>query len=157
MNYIGRALDNLSAEYYRNPNLAQLVLLFLVVSVWFSTYKYKQNVKIAVDDRPAKEGEYSHSSSYVNVSAMKHDMFKQMTIDLLPILVVFGIPSFIYWMTSRNDPGFVPIVRFDEVISFASYKDFMNSLLGRSVLSVMGYYIFYQYIQPVFVNKIPFF
>lgn len=156
MEIVSRALNNLSSEYYKNPRVAQLVLVFLVVYIVFNVYQYKKNDKVAVDEA-AKVGEFSHGSSYVNISAMKHDMFKQMTIDLLPTLLIFGLPSVLYYFANRDSMDFIPIIRFDEIITFETYKDFMNSMLGRSILTVMGYFIFYQYVQPQFVNRIPFF
>jgi hypothetical protein len=153
--YINRIIENLTTEYYRNPRLAQLVILFVILYIWFNTWKYSKNVKIAVKNRPAKPGEYSHQSDYTEIYPMKHDMFKQMTVDLLPIIIVFGGPSLIYYLMHHDDPDFLPIIKFEDLISFASYKEFLTSVFGRSILSVMGIFIYYQFVEPVVVNRIP--
>ncbi len=157
MDFISRGFTNLSTEYFKNPRLAQLVFLFLIVYIVVNTYAYNKNAAANVENGDAPVGGYSHASAYVNITAMKHDMFKQMTIDILPPLIIFGLPSLIYWSSHSMDKDFVPILRFDEIISFSSYKEFMNSIIGRSLLTVMGYFLFYQIIQPYLVNRIPFF
>ena len=157
INLVTRALDNLTNEYYQNPRLAQLVLVFISIYILISVYFYKKNDKVNIADRDAEPGEFSHGSAYTNISAFKHDFFKQLTIDILPPLVIFGIPSFIYWSMNRYNDDFIPILRFDEIISFATYKDFMNSIIGKSLLSGLGYFAFYHILQPNIINKTPFF
>lgn len=88
---------------------------------------------------------------------MKHDMFKQMTIDLLPALVFFGLPSLVYYFMFRSRSTFVPIMSLSEFISFNSYKDLYNSVIGRSLTTVLGYFMFYQVLQPFLVNYLPYF
>lgn len=141
-----------------NSKLVYLVLIFVVIYILFNVYFYNINTKQAVEnDIPAKSGEYSNSSNYSHISAMKHDMFKQITIDILPIILIFGVPSIIYYIMHHDDISYVPIVKFEEIITFTNYRDFMNSILGRSILTVLGYFFFYQFVQPVLVNRLPYF
>lgn len=157
VNLTSRFFTNLYNNYMTNPKLAHLVLVFIIFYILLNSYFYSVNIKNAVEDKPAKPGEYSHSSNYSQISAMKHDMFKQITIDVLPTLLVFGIPSLIYYMIHHNDESFIPIIKLEEIITFENYRDFMNSIIGRSVLSVLGYFFFYQFIQPTVINNLPFF
>jgi hypothetical protein len=64
---------------------------------------------------------------------MKHDIFKQLTIDIVPSLLL-------------------GIISYKELISI---NDFENSALGKSLLTGLGYTIFYQYVQPYIVNRLP--
>lgn len=109
---------------------------------------YQNNKKRTTND-VAQAGSYSHGSSYSNISAMKHDMFKQTTIDLLPRLLILGIPALL-----ASDSG---VLSLDEVITFQDLKGFKNSIIGGSILTVLGYFMFYQIVQPDYVNKLPFF
>lgn len=156
MDLVARGLENLTSEFNKNPRFAFLVLAFIIISISVCVYQYKKNAEITVDGT-AQPGQFSHSSSYVNISAMKHDMWKQTTIDLIPSLVIFAIPSLLYYLVSRNDKDFVPIIKFDEIITFESWRSFNASMIGRTVLSSLGYFIFYSLIQPKIVNYIPFY
>lgn len=147
----------LLSEYTRNPHLALLVAGFVAVYIAWSTRAYKRNAAQHVADRPALPGEYSHASNYTNISAMKHDMFKQMTIDLLPTLIIFGLPSLLYWLSAGTKASFVPIIKLSEVFSLDSYQALMQSMLGRTMLTVLGYFIYYQVVQPSVVNSMAFF
>ncbi len=149
-----RFVDNVTTEYNKNTTLTKLVVVFIVLYIVGNVTFYKRNVTRAVKDRDANVGEYSPSSKYVNISPMKHDMFKQFTTDVIPIILVFGLPSLFYYITSSNKNT---IIRFDDIIAFDTYTHFMNSILGRTILSIMGYFIFYQLIEPTFVNRIPYF
>jgi hypothetical protein len=140
------------SEYNKNKFLAISILSLIIVYITINTLVYKRNDNKNIRDRPANPGEYSHDSDYINISAMKHDMFKQMTIDLLPIIIIFGIPSLIIYIYSGQS-----IIKFTDIISFESYAIFMNTILGRSILTVMGYFAFYQIIQPYLINNTGYF
>lgn len=124
-----------------------IVFVAFIIYISVGMYIYQKNDKKNVVDRKAKSGEYSHESNYINISQMKHDIFKQMTIDLLPILIIFGIPS----LMNLN------IIKLTDLISFESYNAFMNSIIGRTLLSVMGYLAYYQIIQPYIINTTKYF
>ena len=64
---------------------------------------------------------------------MKHDIFKQLTIDVMPLLLL-------------------GLVSFQDIISIEKFEE---SPLGRSLLTGVGYTIFYQYVQPYIVNRLP--
>lgn len=132
-----------------NSKLLLYIIAFVIIYISIGMYIYKKNDKKNINDRKAKSGEYSHNSDYINISPMKHDIFKQMTIDILPILIIFGIPSL---MNNDND-----IIKFTDLISFDSYNAFMNSIIGRTLISVFGYLAFYQIIQPYILNKTTYF
>jgi len=143
--------DPLSA-FRNNPPLFVLFTGAVIVVLVYSVQKYKQNTQRATKDE-AKPGQYSGSSSYQNISSMKHDIFKQLTIDLLPRLLIYGIPTAILAAAGTSSG----ILGLQEVITFRSYVEFRNSILGGSILTALGYLLFYQMVQPDFVNKTPYF
>ena len=81
----------------------------------------------------AYSGQYSNSNVYHNVSPMKHDMFKQVTIDISALLILGLISPLELW--NNEDP--------------------YNSILGKSFMTILGYAVFYQLVQPYFVNYLP--
>jgi len=66
---------------------------------------------------------------------MKHDIFKQLTVDLSAV-VLLGL-------VSGNE-------------IFNLEKPF-ETVLGKSLLSGFGFFMFYQFIQPYVVNYMPLF
>lgn len=144
--------NNISTLYNSNKELSIIIIGFIVIYITIGVYIYKKNDKKNIVDSKAKSGEYSHDSEYVNISAMKHDIFKQMTIDVLPIIFIFGIPSlFMYINTGKS------VIKFTDLLSFHSYNAFMNSIIGRTLLSAMGYLAYYQVIQPYIINTTKYF
>jgi hypothetical protein len=107
------------------------VLIFIIFNVW------KSNKKIEVADS-APPGKYSAQSSYTNITAMKHDIFKQLTLDVVPFLLVNTITSI-------------------GSAEFFSWDNFENTVIGKTFLSAIAYALFYQVIQPQIVNKLPVF
>jgi hypothetical protein len=105
-----------------------ILLLFVIitlVNLWINNKK--KNVP------EAKEDEYSENNVYVNITPMKHDIFKQISIDIIP-MVLLGL------MTKDN------IFNID---------DFENSVVGKSIMSAISFALYYQFIQPYMINKIP--
>ena len=152
MNLLYALRDNILSEYNKNKFLAISILSLIIIYITVNTFVYQSNDKKNIRGRSAQPGEYSHDTDYINISAMKHDMFKQMTIDLLPIIIIFGIPSLITYIHSGTS-----IIKFSDIISFESYAIFMNTILGRSILAIMGYFAFYQIIQPYIINNTGYF
>ncbi len=105
-----------------------IILLFVVI---FLVNMWKRNKKNNVAE--AKDGEYSENNVYKNISPMKHDIFKQISIDILPMLI-FGL------ITKDN---------------FFSMNNFQESVVGKCVMSFIGFGMFYQFIQPHIINKPP--
>jgi hypothetical protein len=87
----------------------------------------------------AKTGEYSDSNAYINVSPLKHDLFKQTTVNIFPVVLltlILGIAS--------------PTPLF-------STEDFFGSIVGQTALQLLGYILFYNVVQPYLVNALPHF
>ena len=91
-------------------------------------------VKLYMDHRKKNyDGPYNDSSSYKNISPMKHDLFKQTTLDLFPILI--------YGITSGD--------------KFFDQNDIFNSIFGRISVGLVSYIIYYQLVEPYINAKIP--
>lgn len=80
----------------------------------------------------ASIGKYSEQNIYSNISPMKHDIFKQIVIDI-SVSVVSGL-----------------------IITYTD-KDVFGTLFDKSLLSGIGYLIYYQIVQPYLVNYMPYF
>ena len=106
-------------------------LLFIIFNVWNS------NKRIDTTEA-APVGKFSSSSNYKNITAMKHDIFKQLTLDIFPFILVNNITSI-------------------GSAEFFSISDFENSIFGKSLLSGVAYALFYQIIQPSIINRTPIF
>lgn len=98
-----------------------LILVILIIA-------YKLNLKN--NKKKAKKGEYSSENQYNNISAMKHDIFKQITTDFVPIMILN--------------------------LSL-SYDNDIEMLTEKIILSFIGFLIYYQLIQPYIINEIPLF
>jgi len=111
-------------------NRLQIILLFIVIiitnNIW--TYNLKNNT-----DENAPIGKYSNTNSYANISAMKHDIYKEVALYILPYLFVNSIKS----------------------EEFFSINKFEDSIIGQTTLTVLSYIIYYQIIQPYIINKLP--
>tara|TARA_Y100000782_G_scaffold114823_1_gene152734 strand:+ start:175 stop:513 length:339 start_codon:yes stop_codon:yes gene_type:complete len=75
---------------------------------------------------------YSDSGSYDNMTPLKHDIFKQLTLDMVAFLVI-GMSS-----------GAV----------FYNKNSFLDSQLGISLVSVAGYLTYYEVVEPYIANKL---
>lgn len=109
----------------------QLILLFIIIMILM--YLWHNNKRYNVVDKEAKVPYYSDNNLYKYITPMKHDIFKQLTIDVVPLLLL-------------------GIVSFKDLISISNFE---NSVLGKSLLSGVGYAIFYQHVQPYIVNRLP--
>lgn len=77
------------------------------------------------------EGKYKPAGDY-NRSAMYHDFVKQATLDLFPLLIF-------------------PITTME----FYNPKNILNSAVGRIFISILGYFIFYQVVEPYILMRLP--
>ena len=107
--------------------------IMLAVSIIVLIIVWNKNKPNNVEEGEAEGGKYSDANAYVNITPMKHDIFKQMTIDLTPYLML--------GLISGND--------------LFSIDKFEQSAVGKTLLAGFGYAIFYQFIQPYVVNRIP--
>lgn len=74
-------------------------------------------------ENPKSKGEgYSRASNYVNVSPMKHDLFKQATVELMRMMLI---------------------------IFFISRKNHMGEYLVKMMYGIIGFIIYYQVIEPL--------
>jgi len=105
--------------------LSLLVVLIILYSL------RQKNIKFDSGSEPAKPGYYSLANNYQNVSSLKLDIFKQLTADLFFILII----------------GYVST---DEIFSI---ENFHNSAIGKSIITCIGYAIYYELIQPHIINK----
>ena len=128
-------------------NTAERSIIFLVsaiilIGIFFYIYNRNRRVKGTADP-----GEYSLTDRYKNIPPMKHDIFKQLTIDIL-------IPLSIY-MIIEVIGGIDTFFKLRDFISFSNFRDFHLSIIGRSLLTLIGYVVYYQILQPYFVNVLP--
>lgn len=98
-------------------------------------------------DEEAPPGKYSDEGEYRNITPMKHDIFKSLTVDIVLILFVFvlvevlgGVETFFDW---------------SDFLSFQNFRKFRLSIVGGSITSIIGLIIFYQFVEPYIVNRIP--
>ena len=102
-----------------------MIKIALILIVIYILYKY--NIKNNVIDKSASAGEFSNDNNYSNITPLKHDIFKQWTVDITPVIV--GL------LLSNN-----------------TYSD---TIYGKFMLSAIGYIIYYHLAQPYVVNKLP--
>lgn len=92
-------------------------------------------LKMYMDHRkPDYTGDYKPYGGYENVTSVKHDIMKIGFISLFPLLV-YGIPA----GEKLFDLG-----------------DLANSTLGKIAVTLGGFFIFHELIQP-YANKLPVF
>ena len=103
-----------------------VAIIFVLNIIW------NQNKENNVDNE-APISKYSNANTYKYITPMKHDIFKQLTIDIVPLLLL-------------------GIISYKELISLEKFEE---SPLGKSLLTGVGYAIFYQYVQPYIVNRLP--
>ena len=111
-------------------NRSRLLILFIVIIITNNIWQY--NLKNKIDEN-APIGKYSNINSYANISPLKHDIYKEIVLDILPFLFVNSIKS----------------------EEFFSIENFDNSIFGQTLLIVLTYIIYYQIIQPYIINKLP--
>lgn len=118
-----------------------LLLAGLAIVVVFM-YNRNQKNKIE-DDETAEKGEYSDSGNYKNITPMKHDIMKQITLDFTPVM----IPIVVNLLLSER-------VNMKNILSMEDYKSFSSSVIGSTLLALLGYGLYYQVVEPYIVNKV---
>lgn len=103
------------------------IIIIVIILVFF----YHKNTQNSVSS--ASAGEYANNNVYKNISPMKHDIFKQITIDVSALIILGLMSPLELW--NSNDP--------------------YNSVLGKSFMIIIGYLIFYQLVQPYLINYLP--
>jgi hypothetical protein len=111
-----------------NQWISILITLVVVYIAWHMNKKNNTDSTIQ-----AVSGKYSDTSNYKNILPMKDDIFKQITIDLAPFLLLGTITS--------ND--------------FFNIENFENSAVGKTMFVLLSYGIYYQIVQPYIINKLP--
>jgi hypothetical protein len=77
-------------------------------------------------------GIYNETNEYKNVSVLKHEVAKQATTMIVPALIVgLGADK---WYDAN---------------------DFFGSFLGQLVAGVTGFFVFYEFIQPHVLTRLP--
>jgi hypothetical protein len=99
---------------------------------------YTNNKDYAPSEGPALPFKFSREGDYAHMSPMKHDMFKQATLNIFPFLVLGII------LGQSQGPLF-------------STEDFFGSLVGRTLLEVAAYATYYQIVEPYMANATPIF
>ena len=100
-----------------------VVIAFTVLLVTFNLYRKHQ--------QPDYQGPFNQAMSYDTISPMKHDLFKQMTLDLFPALV--------YTMTANE---------------FYNPNDLLNSFVGKAGVTLAAYVVYYQFVEPYSASQI---
>lgn len=104
--------------------LFKMLIAFMVL-MFIRSHNMKKNKQIA------QKMEYSDGNNYAHITPMKHDIYKSMTVDIAPLLI-FSL------VTSKT---------------FFSVEEFESSVIGKSLMSVVGLMVYYQVVQPYLVNS----
>jgi len=113
-------------------NSDQLVSLIVIIVILYGFYHYDKKNNI---DPCADENQYNKDNCYKKISPLKHDIFKQLTIDLTGI-IIFGL------VTNRE---------------LFNKENIFESVVGKSLLAILGYFVYYLILQPYVINKLPYF
>ena len=113
--------------------------MFKNITQWFKVLAvilFALALKMFLDHRKADYvGLYNKSGSYEQVSAVKHDMFKDLFVGLFVLLAC----------------GFA----FDGKMFEFDWKDLCKSWAGEKLISMGGYFVFHQLVQPYMLTKLP--
>lgn len=77
------------------------------------------------------KSEYDDSGSYPNMTPLKHDLIKTAITELFPLL-------------------FYPILAKE----FFNQDDFLNSFVGKLVISLFSFFIYYIVVEPNMANRV---
>lgn len=132
--------------------------LFLALSYyWHSHYNPKNRHP---DGLAAPYAKYSETNTYANISALKHDIFKQLTVDLTPTLAIVLLMVAFRVIGRQFSDDLEPIIGLKEIVGIGkrgfSYTKFQNSFVGRFCFSTFGYIFYYRFMQPAMVNRPPY-
>lgn len=115
-------------------NFIKYILIALIVKIILDIYN--NNIKLSKNE--ANMGEYSDNNNYKYISPMKHDIFKQITIDIIPI---------IFTNLLFNSNKQIKLIEYDNI------DNFTDSIIGKIFLSSLSFIIYYHIIQPYLINK----
>jgi hypothetical protein len=109
-----------------NNNTTQLqIVAFLLLAI---------SIKLYVDHRRAEyNGPHKEDGSYDTLTPLKHDMMKQFSMDMFAFLV--------YGLSSGE--------------KFFDGQNFLGSKLGNMMVSVAGYFVYYEIIEPYIAASVP--
>jgi len=127
-----------------NFRISIVIGIIILISIFF--YRYNVTRIKARDSEPAKPGEYSDTGEYVNIGPMKHDIYKQLTLDGLVFFILFLMIEVICGMEIFFDWHYF----FD----LSSFTNFRLSIFGQSFFTILGYIIYYQIVEPHLINRI---
>ena len=122
-------------------------LVILVLVGMFILHRYNMKKRLAPAGEPAQPGQYSEQGSNINISPMKHDIIKQLTIDIVLIAIVFVLLEVV--------GGVESFFSASDFLSFKNFRDFRLSIVGGSMIAVVGYTIYYQFVEPWLANRTP--
>lgn len=80
---------------------------------------------------------FSADGSYETITPFKHDAFKQVVLNIVPALFL----TFILGL-AREEPLF-------------STTDFFGSVIGKSLVEVLAYFVYYHVAEPYIVSELP--
>jgi hypothetical protein len=123
-----------------NLRISIVIGIIIVIAIFFYRYNYTLETK---DE--AKVGEYSESGNYVNITPMKHDIFKQLTLD--------GLVFFILWLMIEVIGGMESFFDWKDFFDLTSFTSFRLSIFGQSFFSILGFIVYYQVIEPHIINR----
>lgn len=104
-------------------------LLIYLFFIYVCNLIYKYNIKNKTKDDKANPGIFSLQGSYKNISPFKHDVYKQWTCDILPLIIISIIP--------KNNLSFI------------------ESTFGSLLISALSYFVYYHINEPYIVNYLP--
>lgn len=114
-------MDNIN-ELTGLSNGQMIGFVIVIISSYFYVY-HKNNVN-------SKENKFKLQAGYKNISPFKHDVYKTIVAELIPILLL-----------SRNA---------DDLINFDSFFD---SFAGRLLIIFVYYLVFYHVVEPYIANR----
>jgi hypothetical protein len=97
----------------------------------------RNNAGYVKDSAPKPPGRFSFENLYDFVSPMKHDITKQVTLNIIPFLVL------------------TYVLKISTGQTLFSTTDFFGSIVGRSLIDAFSFFVFYQIVQPYVVNVAP--
>ena len=93
--------------------------------------------KLYIDHRNKNySGPYNNDQSYDSIKPMKHDLLKQTTLDLVPLLV-YGLSA------------------GDVLYNVESVEQFLDSVVGRIAIGLASYVVYYQVVEPYIGSRLP--
>lgn len=112
------------------------IALAMLAVMTFWVYQ-RNNAGYVKENVPKPPGRFSFENMYDFISPMKHDIFKQITLNIVPFLVL------------------VYVLKISTGQTLFSTTDFFGSIVGRSLIDSFAFFVYYQIVQPYLVNVAP--